>query len=196
MIGDYLIEVGVSVGILVCLDDGIDLDIVLWVVDFVMYCVKEQGCGVYYIFFKGMEEVLKECVQFEKDVCQVVVNGDIFFYYQFLMYLQENCLVGFEVLVCWCYFVCGEIGLNVFILIIEKFGLIGDLIYDLMWCVCKDVGDWFVDFIIVFNILLLYFLDLLFLIRLLVILFEIGFLFYCFEIEVIEFVFVIDFDVV
>ncbi len=194
VIGDHSIEVGASVGISVCPDDGTDSDTVLRAADLAMYRAKEQGRGVYHIFSKGMEEALKERVQLEKDVRQAVVNGDILPYYQPLMHLQENRLVGFEVLARWRHPVRGEIGPNVFIPIIEKLGLIGDLTYDLMRRACKDAGDWPADLTIALNISPLHFSDPLLPIRLLAILSETGFPPHRLEIEVTESAFVTDFD--
>lgn len=194
IIGDHSIEVGASVGISVCPSDGTDSDTVLRAADLAMYRAKEQGRGNYHIFSKGMEEALKERVQLEKDVRQAVLNGDILPYYQPLMHLQENRLVGFEVLARWRHPVRGEIGPNIFIPIIEKLGLIGDLTYDLTRRACKDASEWPADLTIALNISPLHFTDPLLPIKLLAILSETGFPPSRLEIEVTESAFVADFD--
>lgn len=46
-----MFEVGVSIGVGFFLDDGMDFELLLWVVDFVMYVVKEDGGVNFYFVF-------------------------------------------------------------------------------------------------------------------------------------------------
>jgi len=192
-VGDHAVEVGASVGISVCPGDGTDSDTVLRAADLAMYRAKEDGRGAYHVFSKSMEDALKERFELERDVRRAVVNGEILPFYQPLMHLQENRLVGFEVLARWQHPTRGDIGPNVFIPIIEKLGLIGDLTYDLMRRACHDASDWPSDLTIALNVSPLHFSDPLLPIKLLAILSETGFPPHRLEIEVTESAFVSDF---
>jgi predicted signal transduction protein with EAL and GGDEF domain len=193
IVGDHTVEVGASVGISVYPSAGTDADTVLRAADLAMYRAKEEGRGAYHIFSKTMEEALRDRIELERDVRLAVVNRDIIPFYQPLMHLRENRLVGFEVLARWHHPTRGEIGPNIFIPIIEKLGLICDMTFDLMRRACNDAIDWPADLTLALNISPLHFSDPLLPIKLLAILSETGFPPNRMEVEVTESAFVTDF---
>ncbi len=141
-IGDQVVEVGASVGISLCPDDGADADTLLRAADMAMYRAKEEGRGTYRLFAQGMEDALRERMALERDVRRAVLQKDIQPHYQPLMHLTEGQLVGFEILARWHHPTQGHIAPDVFIPIVEKLGLIGDMTYDLLRRACLDALDW------------------------------------------------------
>ncbi len=141
-IGDQVVEVGASVGISLCPDDAMDADTLLRAADMAMYRAKEEGRGTYRFFAQGMEDALRDRIALERDVRRAVAHSDIQPFYQPLMHLTEGQLVGFEILARWHHPTRGQIAPDVFIPIVEKLGLIGDMTYDLLRRACLDALDW------------------------------------------------------
>src|SRR5690606_10102124 len=141
-IGDQAVEVGASVGISLCPDDGTDADTLLRAADMAMYRAKEEGRATFRFFAQGMEDALRERIALEADVRWAVAQRDIQPHYQPLVHLTENKLVGFDILERWHHPRRGQIAPDVFIPIVEKLGLIGDMTYDLLRRACIDALDW------------------------------------------------------
>ncbi|MEX0953654.1 MAG: EAL domain-containing protein [Rhizobiaceae bacterium] len=185
-IGDQTVEVGASIGISICPDDGTESDTLLRAADMAMYRAKEEGRGEFRFFAQNMESALRARIALEQDVRGAVVHHDIHPHYQPLMLLAENRLVGFEVLARWRHPTLGWIGPDVFIPIVEKLGLIGDLTYDLLRRACLDAHDWPPELTISLNISPIHFSDPLLPVKLLAILSETDFPPKRLEIEVTE----------
>ncbi len=174
-IGDRIVEVGASIGITVCPDDGTESDALLRAADMAMYRAKEEGRGAYRFFNPSMEKALRERIALEEDLRRAVATNDIRPYYQPVMKLAENQLVGFEILARWHHPVRGDIEPKVFIPIVEKLGLIGDLTYQLLRRACLDARGWPRDITIALNISPLHFSDPVLPVKLLAILSEADF---------------------
>ena len=185
-IGDQTVEVGASIGIAICPNEGTDTDTLLRAADMAMYRAKEEGRGRYRFFAQGMANALRERVALERDVRDAVMAHDIVPHYQPLMLLAENRLVGFEILARWHHPVRGEVGPDVFIPIVEKLNLIGVMTYDLLRRACIDARDWPPELTIALNVSPLHISDPLLPIKLLAILSETGFPPTRLEIEVTE----------
>jgi EAL domain-containing protein (putative c-di-GMP-specific phosphodiesterase class I) len=110
------------------------------------------------------------------------------------MQLAENRLVGFEILARWHHPTRGDVGPDVFIPIVEKLGLIGDMTYDLLRRACLDAHDWPPEITIALNISPLHFSDPLLPVKLLAVLSETDFPPKRLEIEVTETSLVADID--
>ncbi|UUP18205.1 sensor domain-containing protein [Nitratireductor thuwali] len=193
-IGDQIVEVGASIGISICPNDGTNSDTLLRTADMAMYRAKEEGRGAYRFFALSMENALRERTELEQDVRRAVLEHEIFPHYQPLMLLAENRLVGFEILARWHHATRGEVGPDVFIPIVEKLNLIDRLTYDLLRRACLDARDWPRDITISLNISPLHFSDPLLPVKLLSILSETDFPPQRLEIEVTETSLVADID--
>ena len=193
-IGEQTVEIGASIGIAICPDDGTDPEKLMRAADMAMYRAKEAGRGAYRFFREDMEHALRERIALESDVRRAVTQRDIVPYYQPLMQMAENRLVGFEILARWRHPTKGEIEPEVFIPIIEKLGLIGDLTYDLLRQACLEARSWPDDLTIALNVSPLHFADPLLPVKLLAILSETNFPPKRLEIEVTESALVNDLD--
>jgi len=192
-IRDQTVEVGASIGIAVCPNDGTDSDGLLRAADMAMYRAKEEG-RAYRFFSPSMEQALRERIALEEDVRRAVATHDIRPYYQPVMKLAENRLVGFEILARWHHPVRGDVEPEVFIPIAEKLGLIGELTYYLLRRACLDAHDWPRDTTIALNVSPMHFSDPLLPVKLLAILSETDFPPKRLEIEVTESALVTDME--
>ena len=186
MVGAQQIEVGASIGIAICPTDGTDQETLLRAADMAMYRAKDDGRGTYRFFDQSMEKALRARVALEEDVRRAVAAKDILPHYQPLMLLAENRLVGFEVLARWHHPVRGEVTPEVFIPIVEKLGLIGELTYWLLRRACLDARDWSPELTIAINVSPLHFADPLLPVKMLAILSETDFPPKRLEVEVTE----------
>jgi diguanylate cyclase (GGDEF)-like protein/PAS domain S-box-containing protein len=185
-VGDRSLDVGASIGIAIFPTDAQDSDTLLRAADMAMYRAKEGARSRYCFFEGGMEVALRARVALEADVRQAVASQEIHPYYQPLMKLAENRLVGFEVLARWHHATRGEVKPEIFIPVVEKLGLIGELTYALLRRACLDAGDWSPEITIALNVSPLHFTDPLLPVKFLAILSETGFSPKRLEIEVTE----------
>jgi len=185
-IGDQTVEVGASIGISICPNDGADSDKLLRAADMAMYRAKEEGRGGYCFFAPSMEDALRERIALEQDVRRAVIAHDILPYYQPLVLLAENRFVGFEILARWHHPTRGDVGPDVFIPIVEKLNLIGIMTYDLLRRACLEARGWPPELTIALNISPLHLADPLLPVKLLAILSETDFPPKRLEIEVTE----------
>ncbi len=185
-IGEHAVEVGASIGIAICPNDGQDSDTLLRAADMAMYRAKEDGRGTYRLFASDMENALRERMSFEQDVRRAVVEHEIHPHYQPLILLAENRVVGFEILARWRHPARGQVGPDLFIPVVEKLGLIADMTYDLLRRACVDAHDWPPEITIALNISPLHLSDPLLPVKVLAILSETDFPPKRLEIEITE----------
>jgi diguanylate cyclase (GGDEF)-like protein/PAS domain S-box-containing protein len=185
-VGDRRVEVGASIGIAICPTDATDPEALLRSADTAMYRAKQDRRGVFCFFERSMEEALQTRIALEEDVRLAVAHGDIQPHYQPLIKLSENRLVGFEILARWHHPRRGDVEPDVFIPVVEKLGLIGELTYALLRRACLDARDWPPGITIALNISPTHFNDPLLPVKLLAILSETGFPPNRLEIEVTE----------
>ncbi len=181
-----IIDVGASVGVSLCPDHGMDSETLLQTADMAMYCAKDEGRGAFRLFTQDMADALHERVALEKDVREAIVQGHIRPFYQPLVSLEDNKLVGFEVLARWQHPARGDIGPDVFIPISEKLNLIAPLTFDLLRQACVDALAWPKDITISLNVSPLHLSDPLLPVKLLTILSETDFPPRRLEIEITE----------
>lgn len=68
----------------------------------------------------------KNIVDLELDLWDVIKKEIFGVFFQLIIWLEDQIVVGFEVLVCWNYFKCGNVLLVEFILMVEQLGLINE----------------------------------------------------------------------
>lgn len=178
--------VGSSIGIAICPTDGPDPDMLLRAADMAMYRAKEQGRGSYRFFQPTMETMLRERVALEEDVRRAVAEQRIVPQYQPLIQLAEEKLVGFEILARWSHPERGEVDPDIFIPIVEKLGLIGELTYAMLRRACFEARDWPQHLTLSINVSPSHVCDPLLPVKLLAILSEAGFPPSRLEVEITE----------
>jgi diguanylate cyclase (GGDEF)-like protein/PAS domain S-box-containing protein len=185
-VGSQTVQVGASIGISICPDDGTTSDALLRAADMAMYRVKEEGRGDHLFYERQLENVIRERDALEQDVRQAVMGQDIFPFYQPLIHLTDKRLVGFEILARWNHPERGEMEPDVFIPVVENLNLIGEMSCSLLRRACLDACDWPADITIAFNVSAMHLSDPLLPVQIQDILTETGFPPERLEIEVSE----------
>jgi diguanylate cyclase (GGDEF)-like protein len=145
------LQVGASVGIAMytpetkegnLIDhDRSPVETVLRQADMAMYRAKTGRCG-FRFFEREMDEELQQRIQLERQIRSAIKMGEIVPYYQPLVDLSTNELVGFEVLSRWQHPTRGLLQPSVLIPIAEDTGTISDVTYALLRQAIAHAATW------------------------------------------------------
>ncbi len=117
--------VGVSIGLALAPKDGIDRLELMRKADIALYEAKNSGRGQYRQFEKVMDESLRTRQQMATDLRQALVNFEgLRVWYQPLMEISGQRVVGLEALLRWQHPVRGDVSPGDFIAIAEETGMI------------------------------------------------------------------------
>ena len=141
-VGATQISVGASLGVARCGPDGQNAEALLRAADVAMYRAKEEGRGDFRFFERQMDDDIRNRAALEADLRTAVSSGQIVPYYQPLIGLADNGLVGFEILARWDHPTKGPIAPDVFVPLAERTGLISELTFSLLGSACSDAKDW------------------------------------------------------
>jgi len=136
------LEVDATIGIAVSSSEADEPEALLHAADIAMYQGKREGRGTFRFFLAEMDVALKARAKLEIDLRAAIANGEIIPYYQPIVYLPEQDLVGFEVLARWPRSDDTMIGPDDFIPIAEDLGLISQLFYGVLRKACEDAKTW------------------------------------------------------
>jgi diguanylate cyclase (GGDEF)-like protein len=150
--GDTAARLGIGVGIAVAPDDGMEHDKLVRRADLALYRAKAIGQSSIRFFESEMDEHLDRRMRIEQELRNAVTANAIVPYYQPLVSLAENRIIGFEALARWHSKELGMIAPDVFIAIAEECGLIGELGDRLLRRACLDAKTWPKDITLAFNI--------------------------------------------
>lgn len=185
-VGEDTFNVGASIGIAICPQDGRDQDELLKSADIAMYQSKRDGRGRFHFFEKTMDAEARSQASLEGYLRKAIASREIQPYYQPLMELSKGKLIGFEILARWQSASLGLIVPDVFIPLAEKLGLISTLTLDLLRIACKDSQLWPDDLTLALNLSPLQLSDPMLPMHILAVLTESGFPPNRLEIEVTE----------
>lgn len=129
-IGGYEINVGVSVGVAVAPDDGVDGEILLKEADLALYRAKTEGRNTFRFYEPAMDAAQQERQALELDLRKALVRGEFELHYQPQMDLTNGRITGFEALLRWRHPSRGMIAPSQFIGLSEETRLI------------VPMGDW------------------------------------------------------
>ena len=127
VINDTALEVGVSIGIAMAPDDGMDANNLLSRADLAMYRVKAEGRNGWCFYRAEMDAQLQSRIEMEHDLKQALADNQFQLYFQPLLNLDTNRIVSFEALLRWHHPVRGMVSPAEFIPVAEDCGLIGQL---------------------------------------------------------------------
>lgn len=117
--------VGVSIGLALAPKDGIDRLELMRKADIALYEAKNSGRGQYRQFEKVMDESLRTRQQMATDLRHALVNFDgLRVWYQPLMEISGQRVVGLEALLRWHHPIRGDVSPGDFIAIAEETGMI------------------------------------------------------------------------
>ena len=146
------VKFGVGIGIAVSPDDGDRGDELVRRADRALYRAKAAGQSSVRFFEPEMDGIIQRRVQIENDLRAAIASDTIVPYYQPLVSLDGNGIIGFEALARWEGAGRGSIAPAVFIKIAEETGLITTLGEQLFRRACIDARSWPREFTLSFNV--------------------------------------------
>ena len=135
-------SVTLSLGVAVASPDETDPQEVLRNSEVAMYRGKNAGKASFVIFEDAMYESLLDRLDLESDLRRAVENGDLEVYYQPIVDLASEQVVGVEALSRWQHPTRGFVPPATFIPLAEEAGLIGDLGRSVLEQACSWIGSW------------------------------------------------------
>jgi diguanylate cyclase (GGDEF)-like protein len=152
MIGSAAMTLGIGIGIAVAPDDGTEHDELVRRADLALYRAKAEGQSTIRFFEPDMDAHVEQRMRIERELRNALAAKAIVPYYQPLVSLAEDRIIGFEALARWESEELGTISPVVFIPIAEECGLIGELGDQLLRRACLDAVAWPADVKLAFNI--------------------------------------------
>jgi diguanylate cyclase (GGDEF)-like protein len=147
-----VVQFGVGVGIAVSPNDGDQADDLVRRAERALYRAKSTGRSTVRFFEAEMDSVIERRALIERELRTAIAANQITPYYQPLVALEANRIIGFEALARWKSESLGFIPPDVFILIAEETGLINELGDQLFRRACTDAKTWPANLVLAFNI--------------------------------------------
>ncbi len=139
---NHKVFVSISLGIVLGSESYDNAEDILRDADIAMYQAKKRGRGRYEIFNSSMLDHVVSRSQLESAMRNSLENGDFVVYYQPIMQLTTNQVIGFEALLRWNHPEKGLLLPEDFISIAEETGLIIPIGYWVIEVACKQLHDW------------------------------------------------------
>jgi diguanylate cyclase (GGDEF)-like protein len=136
------IHVGVSIGIAVAPDHGLDADELMKCADLALYRAKAKGRGAYQLFEPEMEEQARSRHALEHDLRGALEGREFHLVFQPQVRLDRSELTGFEALLRWNHPTRGPVSPAEFIPIAEETGLIVPIGEWVLRAACATAASW------------------------------------------------------
>jgi predicted signal transduction protein with EAL and GGDEF domain len=138
----YQVVIGTSVGIALAPADGTDPDILMKNADMALYRAKEDGRGVYRFFEPGMDARMQARRALELDLRRALARKEFDVFYQPLISLQGQQIIGFEALLRWRHPERGLVLPDQFVPLAEDIGLIVPIGAWVLREACREAANW------------------------------------------------------
>lgn len=125
-VGDHLLDVGCTMGVVLFPDSARSVIDVFRSADTALYRAKNSGRGSYKIFTPAMREVVNNRLRIEKGLRGALQHDEFLLYYQPQVDLSGN-LLGAEALIRWNHSEHGVVSPHIFIPVAEETGLINPI---------------------------------------------------------------------
>ena len=136
------VNIGASVGIALCPDDGDDSDKLIRNADLALYAAKDGGRGRYYFYAEDLHAEAKARAALEKDLREALLKGGLELHYQPVITAAEERISGFEALLRWKHPEKDYVSPERFIQIAEESGLIEQIGEWALRTACHDLAGW------------------------------------------------------
>nr|WP_228748293.1 EAL domain-containing protein [Bradyrhizobium sp. BR 10289] len=140
-VDDYLSQVGVSVGIAVYPDDGVDAATLLANADSALYRAKREGRGRVCFFESEMDQELRDRRLLQHDLRHALEQNQLLVYFQPQARMDGE-VIGFEALLRWKHPTRGFVPPDRFIPLAEENGLIIQIGEWVLREACREAASW------------------------------------------------------
>jgi diguanylate cyclase (GGDEF)-like protein len=141
-VGDDIINVGVSIGIVVCTSEDQDAEFLLKAADLAMYRAKAGGGGTFRVFDTQMDVAVQAALRIKTTMRKAFANGDFELHYQPIVSTQTGRVTACEALLRWKHEERGWISPAEFIPLAESSGMIVQLGEWALRKACADAASW------------------------------------------------------
>ena len=138
----HQLTVDSSIGVAIAPTDGSNSDEILQNADLAMYEAKSSGRRTCRFFEAGMEKKAKERRLLETELRKAIEAKQIEVYYQPIVDLEHNKIVGCEALARWNHAERGFVSPADFIPVAEQSGLIDELGEYVLRKACREAAGW------------------------------------------------------
>ena len=142
MFGAQRVEVGLSIGIALAPEHGLDSEAMFKRADLALYRAKADGRNIARFFEAAMDEEAAERRRLESDLQRAIGGGELVLHYQPQVKGGTGELVGFEALVRWQHPTHGLVPPSRFIPLAEESGLIVSLGEWVLRTACREAASW------------------------------------------------------
>jgi diguanylate cyclase (GGDEF)-like protein/PAS domain S-box-containing protein len=136
------VEVSASVGIAVCPAGSVSAETLLQQADVAMYSVKQAGGGGYKMHDERMTTATVERFTLQSELRHAFEHGELDIFYQPMVRLDDNAVVGAEALLRWTHPERGDISPTVFVPIAEQCGMIIPIGGWVLETACRQARAW------------------------------------------------------
>ena len=144
--------VDVSIGIAIAPNDGAERDELMKNADLTLYEAKGSGRGSYSFYEAELRSRLQAQQTLETDLRAALAKGELELYYQPIVNLQSNHVVGCEALLRWHHPERGLVAPKEFIPVAEESGMITAIGEWVLQQACADAATWPEDMHVAVNL--------------------------------------------
>jgi len=124
LVNKYTFNLTSSIGVSIYPDDGNTLEALLKNADTAMYKAKEEGRNRYKFFQAAMNKEIYDRMVIQNNISDALLNGEFTLYYQPIIDVNSQEIIGFEALIRWFSTRNGFIPPDRFIKVAEEMGII------------------------------------------------------------------------
>jgi diguanylate cyclase (GGDEF)-like protein len=142
IIENQSIFIGTSIGVLINDERYDSADIMLRDADTAMYHAKDQGKGRYEVFDSSMQKKVQNALELEADIRDGIAKSEFLPYFQPIVDLRNEKVVGFEALARWNSDKRGFVFPNDFIPLAEEANLVTAIDFLIIEKSCLQLKKW------------------------------------------------------
>jgi len=142
MLDDYQLFIGMSIGVVVDTAHYTDASELIRDADLAMYRAKAKGKNLHQVFDAQMHIQALHRLTLESDLRKAIEREEFQVYYQPIMDIFKNQLVGFEALIRWVHPTRGFVSPGEFVPVAEETGLVSAIDRWVSHTACWQLAQW------------------------------------------------------